>query len=323
MSILVIGGAGYIGSHCCKLLHEKNIPHVVLDDLSTGYKKNVKWGTFYQGDLGDKTLLRQIFETENITAVMHFAAFANVGESVTSPSKYYSNNVMKVVALLDQMVESEIYSFIFSSTCATYGVPQTDFLDETHSQLPINPYGKSKLMVEHILEDYDRAYNLKSISFRYFNAAGASPDGDLGEEHSPETHLIPLVLQTALKKRDKITVFGNDYSTPDGTCIRDYIHVNDLSEAHILGLQYLETEQKSDQFNLGNGKGFSVEEIITISEKVSKRQIPVEYGERREGDPPRLVGDATKAKRVLYWKPEFTSIESIIESAWHFHAKDN
>jgi UDP-glucose 4-epimerase len=321
MKILVIGGAGYIGSHCCKLLAKQGIKHAVLDDFSTGFEKNVRWGKLYKGDLGDRTLLRNVFEQENITAVMHFAAFANVGESVTEPAKYYRNNVIKVINLLDQMVESNVLKFIFSSTCATYGVPQQEFIDEVHPQNPINPYGKSKLMVEQILDDYDRAYNLKSICFRYFNAAGASLDGDIGEEHKPETHLIPLVLQTALGQRASISIFGNDYPTPDGTCIRDYIHVDDLSKAHILGLNFLEHRNQSEQFNLGNGEGFSVDEIIKECETITKKQISKTYVERREGDPPRLVGNAKKANSLLGWQPTYTDIKSIISSAWNFHKK--
>lgn len=323
MSVLVIGGAGYIGSHCCKLLKEKKIAHVVLDDLSTGYEKNVKWGRFYKGDLADKALLHEIFSKEKIKTVMHFAAFASVEESVSNPSKYYKNNVLKVIDLLDQMIQSNIKNFIFSSTCATYGKPLEDYLDETHPQKPINPYGRTKFFVEKILEDYDRAYGLKSLSFRYFNAAGADPDGEIGEEHLPETHLIPLVLEVALGKRDRITIFGSDYDTKDGSCIRDYIHVNDLSEAHILGIKYLEENKQSDCFNLGNGQGFSVKEIIEISEKVSAKKINRNFGKRREGDPSRLVGNAKKANTLLGWNIKYQSIEDIIRSAWNFHSKNN
>lgn len=321
MTILVIGGAGYIGSHCCKLLSRKKINHVVLDDLSTGYKKNVKWGKFYEGDLSDKKLLKKIFSDENIDLVMHFAAFANVAESVLEPSKYYHNNFAKVINLLDQMVESGVMKFIFSSTCATYGVPKEEYLTELHPQIPINPYGKTKLMVEELLKDYDRAYGLKSVSFRYFNAAGADPDSEIGEEHEPETHLIPLVLQTAQGEKEQITIFGDDYPTKDGTCIRDYIHVNDLSYAHILGIDFLAEKKKSEQFNLGNGNGFSVLEVINIAREVTGKEINFVKGKRREGDPARLVGKADKAETLLAWKPKFKDLKSIIQSAWDFEKK--
>lgn len=319
MSILIIGGAGYIGSHCNKILSIKGFKTVVLDDFSTGHKDAVKWGTLFEGDLGNRDLLKEIFRKHKISCVMHFAAFAYVGESVTNPSKYYHNNTAKVLNLLDEMVESGIKKFIFSSTCATYGVPRVDLIDETHSQNPINPYGMSKLMVEKILEDYDRAYDLKSVCFRYFNAAGCDPDIEIGERHDPETHLIPLVLDVAIGKRESITIFGTDYETPDGTCIRDYIHVNDLSEAHILGIKFIEETNTSNRFNLGNGQGFSVKEIIDECVKVTGKSIKQEYGERRDGDPPKLVGNATKAKQMLNWNPKFSQISDIIETAWNFH----
>jgi len=319
MAILIIGGAGYIGSHCNKLLHKKGFETIVLDDLSTGHKSSVKWGTFYKGDLGDRLLLKEIFTKHDVSCVMHFAAFAYVGESVTNPSKYYHNNTAKVLNLLDQMVESGVNNFIFSSTCATYGVPKTERINENHSQNPINPYGMSKFMVEKILEDYDYAYGLKSVCFRYFNAAGSDPECEVGECHDPETHLIPLVLDVAMGKRECITIFGDDYDTPDGTCIRDYIHVNDLSEAHILGINFLKSEKRSERFNLGNGQGFSVKEIIDACEQVTACNINCKIGERRKGDPPMLVGDAHKAKDQLQWEPMFRNIKTIIETAWGFH----
>jgi UDP-glucose 4-epimerase len=323
MSVLVIGGAGYIGAHCCKLLSSNNIRHVVLDDLSTGFEKNVKWGRFYKGDLADKELLKKIFISEKIETVMHFAALSIVGESVKNPSKYYNNNVNKVISLLDQMVESRINNFIFSSTCATYGVPQEEFLSESHIQKPINPYGKSKLMVEKILEDYDKAYGLKSVSFRYFNAAGADPKSEIGEEHQPETHLIPLVLKVAQGELKELSVFGDDYPTPDGTCIRDYIHVNDLSDAHIRGIDFLKREKRSEQFNLGNGNGFSVKEIIDISEKITTKKISYKISDRREGDPAKLIGNAGKAKKILDWNPKYSNIQEIIQTAWDFLIERN
>jgi UDP-glucose 4-epimerase len=265
--------------------------------------------------------LEEIFSKHPVEAVMHFSAYCYVGESVTNPAKYYQNNVVATLTLLKSMVKSGIKNFIFSSSCATYGNPLQIPIPEDHSQNPINPYGATKLMVERILQDFDRAYNLKSIVFRYFNAAGADPEAEIGEWHEPETHLIPLVLDAAIGHRDSVRIFGQDYPTPDGTCIRDYIHVNDLADAHIRGLIFLQTHQKSEAFNLGNGLGFSVKEVIQTAEKVTGRKVKVIEAERRPGDPPTLVGSSAKAARLLDWKPRFPGIEIVTETAWRWHQK--
>ena len=319
-NILVIGGAGYIGSHCCKMLKAAGKNPIVLDNLSRGNEKNLRFGTHYIGDLSDKALLKKIFEKENIDAVMHFAAYAYVGESVKHPAMYYENNVIKTIQLLDAMVENDVKNIIFSSTCASYGHPQAEIIDELHPQLPINPYGQSKLMIEKVIKDYHHAYDLNYVIFRYFNAAGCDPDGEVGEDHDPETHLIPLILEAAMDPNRSITVFGTDYDSPDGTCIRDYIHVNDISEAHIRGLDLLKNDQ-SDIFNLGNGSGFSVKQIIDVAKKVTEKPINVIYGERREGDPAKLVGSNVKANKLLNWKPKFDNIEAIVQTAWNYIVK--
>ena len=316
-NILIIGGAGYIGSHTVNLLKKSGYNPIIYDNLSKGYKDvaeilNVK---FIKGDLGDRKKLKEVFEAEDITAVMHFAAFIEVGESVQKPAKYYENNVVKVTKLLDQMVESGVKNFIFSSTAATFGEPVKDKIDETHQQLPINPYGKSKLMVEKILEDYDAAYGLKSVVLRYFNASGSDKDGIIGESHIPETHLIPLILQAASGKRDSIKIFGDDYSTKDGTCIRDFVHVYDLAKAHILGMEKMLKENKSLNYNLGSGEGFSVKEVIEKVKEVTGKDFKVETVEKRAGDPAVLVANSEKAKKELGWSPEY-SLEEIIKSAW-------
>ena len=260
--ILIVGGAGYIGSHLNKEISKKGIKTVIFDNLSYGHRDFVKWGTFEKGDLGNIEDIRSVFRKYPIEAVMHFAAFTYVGESVEDPQKYYLNNVKNTLNLLQVMLEENVKYFVFSSTCATYGNPVEIPITENHPQNPINPYGKGKLIVETVLKDYSDAYGLKYASLRYFNAAGADPDGDVGELHDPETHLIPLILDVAAGKREDIKIFGTDYDTPDGTCIRDYIHVTDLAEAHILALEYLQNGGKSDFFNLGNGNGFSVKEVI-------------------------------------------------------------
>jgi UDP-glucose 4-epimerase len=252
---------------------------------------------------------------------MHFAAYAYVGESVSHPAKYYRNNVVGTLTLLEAMCDAGIKNFVFSSTCATYGVPEQIPVVENQRQQPINPYGMTKLMVEHILDDFDHAYGLKSVRFRYFNAAGADPEGRLGEDHSPETHLLPLVLLTAMGKRESISVFGTDYDTPDGTCIRDYIHVTDLAQAHVLGLEYLLKGGKTDVFNLGNGQGFSIREVIEAARVVTGRPIAVTLADRRPGDPPVLVGSGEKAQRVLGWQPEYADLKTILAHAWQWHQK--
>ena len=322
-TILVTGGAGYIGSHAVKALQQVGYKIVILDNLVYGHRDiaEILGVELIIGDTNDRALLDQLFSDRQIVAVMHFAAYAYVGESVTQPDKYYRNNVVGTLSLLEAMVTANIKNFVFSSTCATYGVPQQIPITEDHPQSPINPYGATKLMVERILQDFDVAYGLKSVIFRYFNAAGADPEGAIGEDHHPETHLIPLVLQTALGKREAITVYGTDYPTADGTCIRDYIHVNDLADAHVLGLQYLLEGNQSEIFNLGNGNGFSVKEVIDAAKRITGKPINVIFGDRRAGDPPALVGSAAKAQSILHWKPKYADINLILQHAWQWHQK--
>ncbi|MBD2543711.1 MULTISPECIES: UDP-glucose 4-epimerase GalE [Planktothricoides] len=322
--ILVTGGAGYIGSHAVLALKQAGYDVLILDNLVYGHQEIVEevlQVPLVVGDTCDRPLLDRIFSTHDIAAVMHFAAYAYVGESVTEPAKYYHNNVVGTLTLLEAMVAANVKKFVFSSTCATYGIPHRIPLTEDHPQNPINPYGATKLMVERILQDFDPAYDFKSVSFRYFNAAGADPNGQLGEDHNPETHLIPLVLQTALGKRDSIGIFGTDYETADGTCIRDYIHVNDLASAHILGLEYLINGGNTDFFNLGNGGGFSVREVILQAEKITGKKIKVVESDRRPGDPPVLVGSSEKAKTILGWSPQYSDLKDIIAHAWQWHQK--
>jgi UDP-glucose 4-epimerase len=283
--------------------------------------ENVLRAKLIVGDISDRALLDQIFATYEIAAVMHFAAYAYVGESVSLPAKYYRNNAFGTLTLLEAMLAASVKKIVFSSTCATYGVPKLVPILEDHPQHPINPYGISKLMVENMLADFDRAYGLKSVIFRYFNAAGADPAGRLGEDHTPETHLIPLVLQAALGKQEAISIFGTDYPTSDGTCVRDYIHVSDLAQAHVLGLEYLLDGGQTNTFNLGNGQGFSVREIVNTAKLVTQQEIPYIEAERRIGDPPVLVGSAEKAKRILNWHPQYPELEKIILHAWQWHKK--
>ncbi|SDP21436.1 UDP-glucose 4-epimerase GalE [Desulforhopalus singaporensis] len=316
---LIVGGAGYIGSHMCKYLHSKGHTPVVLDNLSYGHRQAVKWGPFYQGGLADKELLSVIFGSHDIQAVMHFAAFCYVGESVTDPLKYYRNNVSAPLDLLESMIEHRVLKFIFSSTCATYGEPTSLPIDESHPQNPINPYGRTKLMMENILDDFDAAYGLKSVCLRYFNAAGADPEGELGEDHNPETHLIPLVIRSALDKARKLTVFGDDYPTKDGTCVRDYIHIMDLAQAHYLAMQHLLDGGDSRKYNLGNGNGHSILDVINTVAKAGGVKIDFAYADRRAGDPAALVGSSDKAMNELGWKPEYDDLETIIDTAWNWH----
>jgi len=316
--ILVTGGAGYIGSHCVVDLTRTGYDCVVLDNLSYGHEEALRTKNFCKVDLSDIEEVKKVFQKYPIEAVIHFAAFAYVGESVTNPQKYYYNNVVNTLNLLNAMLENNVKKIVFSSTCATYGNPQYAPIDEKHPQSPINPYGMTKLMIEKILQDYDRAYGLKYIALRYFNASGADNAENIGESHDPETHLIPLVIQAALGKRENIKVFGSDYDTPDGTCVRDYIHVNDLASAHRLALEKLTNGAESDFYNLGIGKGYSVKEIIDVSEKVSGKQITREYADRREGDPPVLVADNKKARTLLDWNPKFTEINDIIQTAYNW-----
>ncbi|MDO5088990.1 MAG: UDP-glucose 4-epimerase GalE [Leptotrichiaceae bacterium] len=317
MNILVIGGAGYIGSHTVNLLKKNGYNPIIYDNLSKGYEDvaEILDAKIIKGDLGDREKLKQVFEKEKINAVMHFAAFIEVGESVLKPSEYYDNNVVKVIKLLDQMTESGVKYFIFSSTAATFGEPQKEKIDETHIQLPINPYGKTKLAVEKILEDYDTAYGLKSTVLRYFNASGSDGDGLIGESHIPETHLIPLILHAASGKRESIKIFGNDYNTKDGTCVRDFVHVYDLAKAHILGMEKMFRENRSLNYNLGSGEGYTVKEVIEKVREVTGKDFKVEEVEKRAGDPAILVADSTKAEKELGWKPEY-NLEEIIKSAW-------
>jgi UDP-glucose 4-epimerase len=320
--ILITGGAGYIGSHANKILNKRGHETVVYDNLSRGHREFVKWGHFVEGDLADKDRLRFCFETYKISAVMHYGAFCYVGESVTHPSEYYRNNVANTLNLLEVMVEYGVKYFIFSSSCSTYGNPLQIPMTEDHPQQPINPYGKSKLMIEQILRDYDKAYGIRNVFLRYFNAAGADPEGEIGEWHEPETHLIPLALQVAARQREHIHIYGTDYETPDGTCIRDYIHINDLAEGHLLALKYLQNGAPSDSFNLGNGSGFSVKEVIDAARRVTGKYIKVVTAERREGDPPILVGSSDKARKILNWLPQYQNIDDIIKTAWIWQAKE-
>ncbi len=318
MKILVVGGAGYIGSHMVKWLGQHGCAVTTLDDLSSGHREAVLYGEWVQGNCGDRALLDQVLAAGRFDAVMHFASFIQVGESVQQPDKYYHNNVVNTLTLLDAMRAHGVSRFIFSSTAATFGEPQYTPIDERHPQQPLNPYGRSKLMVEQLLADYDQAYGFKSVCLRYFNAAGADPDGQLGERHDPETHLIPLVLQAASGRRRQISVFGNDYPTVDGTCIRDYIHIQDLCAAHWLALNSLLQAGPSQAYNLGNGSGFSVNEVIETARQVTGQPIAVDYQPRRPGDPARLVADASLARSQLGWQPQFSQLSTIIEHAWQW-----
>ena len=320
--ILITGGAGYIGSHAVKALEERGFQTIVLDSLVYGHRDLIETNLkakLVAGDINDRAFLDRLFSTTKIDAVMHFAAFAYVGESVTDPAKYYRNNVVGTLTLLDAMREHGVTNFVFSSTCATYGNPQSIPITEDHPQQPINPYGAGKLAIERVLQDYDPAYGLKSVIFRYFNAAGADPDGLFGEDHNPETHLIPLILQAAAGKRASISVFGTDYDTPDGTCIRDYIHVTDLAQAHVLGLEYLLEHQTSQIFNLGNGNGFSVKEVVDTARQVTGKEIAIEECPRRVGDPAVLIGSSTKARQMLGWEPKYADLNAIVKHAWNWH----
>lgn len=318
MAILVAGGAGYIGSHTVKLLSRRGYDIIVYDNLSKGYKDFAKWGTFIKGDISDSSKLKEIFTNYKIDAVMHFCAFIEVGESVSNPQKYYHNNLVNTIKLLDTMLEFNIKNFIFSSTAAIFGNPVNIPIQENDPKNPINPYGKTKLYVENVLEDYEIAYGLKSICFRYFNAAGADPECEIGEAHNPESHLIPLILDAAIGKRENVKIFGTDYPTKDGTCIRDYIHVNDLAQAHILGLEYLLSEKKSENFNLGSGEGYSVREIIKNVKNITGKEFKVIETDRRPGDPPILIANSKKAQKILGWETKF-SLQEIIKTAWEWH----
>ena len=316
--ILVTGGAGYIGSHACKALGAAGYDPVTLDNLIYGHEWAVRWGPLEQVDICDAARLDAIMTAYRPVAVMHFAAFAYVGESVADPAKYYANNVTGALTLLDAMRRHGVGRIVFSSTCATYGVPQQVPIPEVHPQAPINPYGRSKLMIEWVLRDYCAAYDMRAVALRYFNAAGADADAEIGEDHDPETHLIPLVLDAAAGKRPAITVLGDDYPTQDGTCIRDYIHVTDLADAHVKALNALDARPGFQAFNLGNGAGYSVKQVIDTARRVTGREIPVRIGPRRPGDPPVLVGDAGAAKAKLGWQPQYSRLDDIIDSAWRW-----
>ena len=320
MKVLLIGGAGYIGSHMVKLLYRMGCAVTTLDDLSSGHRDAVLYGDFVQGNFGDRAMLNAVF-SRRFDAVMHFASFIQVGESVQQPDKYYRNNFTYTLGLLDAMRAHGVNKFIFSSTAATFGEPQYIPIDEQHPQQPINPYGRSKLMVEEALADYDRAFGLKSVCLRYFNAAGADPEGQLGERHDPETHLIPLVLQAASGRLPRISIFGRDYETPDGTCIRDYVHIQDLCSAHWLALESLMHGAGSQYYNLGNGNGFSVQEVIDTATQVTDCKISVVNAPRREGDPARLVADATLARKILGWQPQYADLATIVEHAWKWETR--
>lgn len=317
--ILIVGGAGYIGSHINKELTKQGYKTVVFDNLSSGKKELVKWGEFFQGDLGKIEDIRKVFEKYPIEAVLHFAAFKAVGESVVDPQKYYLNNVSNTLNLFKVMRENKVNKFIFSSSAAVYGEPKYMPIDEKHPQSPINPYGETKLITEHIMRDYSTAYDFRYVSLRYFNACGADLDGETGEWQGSSSNLIPLVLDAAIGAREEIGIFGTDYPTFDGTCIRDYIHVTDLAQAHVLALKYLMDGGVSDCFNLGNGKGFSVKEVVEMAKKVTGIDFKVTEKDRRAGDPPELIADATKAKNVLKWQPKYFDLETIVKSAWNWH----
>ena len=318
-AVLVTGGAGYIGSHACKALSRAGYLPIAYDNLVYGHDWAVKWGPLERGDILDRARLDEVMTKYKPSAVMHFAAFAYVGESVTDPGKYYRNNVAGSLTLIEAVRDHGIGRFVFSSSCATYGIPDRLPIAEETQQCPINPYGASKLFVERMLADFDAAHGLRSIALRYFNAAGADPENGIGEDHDPETHLIPLVLDAASGRRETITIFGADYDTPDGTCVRDYVHVTDIAVAHVKALKALEGGAPSGAYNLGNGRGFSVQEVITAAEMVTGLRVPVVRGNRRAGDPAVLVSNALKAKQHLGWRPQIAELDETIQTAWAWH----
>lgn len=319
MHVLVCGGAGYIGSHMARWLHARGIGVTVLDNLSTGHREAVQWGEFIKADLLEPASLEDALTGRRFDAVMHFCARSLVGESVGEPYRYYANNVAGTLNLLAAMRRHDINRLVFSSTAAVFGDPVHDFVDEDHPTKPINPYGASKLMVERILSDAASAYGLRSVALRYFNAAGASEDGSIGEAHEPESHLIPNILRSLLGEGGDLKVFGDDYPTPDGTCIRDYVHVDDLAQAHHLALELMERKGGAHVFNLGNGTGFSVKEVIEAAGRVTGCEVRYDICPRRQGDPSRLVASSDKARRVLGWQPRYTAMDPIIDSAWRWH----
>ena len=320
-SVLVTGGAGYIGSHACKALARAGYRPVVFDNISRGHREAVRWGPLVEGDIADRSRLAAALDEHQISAVMHFAAYAYVRESVSDPAKYYRNNLGGTLSLLEAMREAAVDKLVFSSTCATYGTPDGIPIRETAPQLPVNPYGETKLAIERALHWYGRAYGLRSVSLRYFNAAGADPDGEIGELHAPETHLVPLVLQTALGERSHIEVYGTDYPTSDGTAIRDYIHVQDLAEGHLRALEYLLTGGETAAVNLGTGTGHSVREVVRVAEAISGRGISCRDAPRRAGDPPVLVADPSLAAELLGWRAVVSDLETIVRTALEWHAR--
>ncbi|MEE6726887.1 UDP-glucose 4-epimerase GalE [Pediococcus acidilactici] len=319
MSILVVGGAGYIGSHMVKRLIEQGQEVVVVDNLSTGHRKAVdEKARFYEGDIRNHVFLKGVFDRENIDTVVHFAAFSIVPESMEKPLKYFDNNTAGMVELLEEMRDHDVKRIIFSSTAATYGVPEKSPIEENDRQAPINPYGESKLMMEKIIRWADQAYGIKFVALRYFNVAGAYPDGSIGEDHGPETHLTPIILQVAAGQRDQLKIFGDDYNTPDGTNVRDYVHVLDLVDAHILAINYLKAGNDSDVFNLGSSTGFSVKQMVEAAREVTGEPIPAEIAERRPGDPDSLIAASQKARDVLQWQPQYDDVKEIIQTAWNW-----
>lgn len=320
-AVLVAGGAGYIGSHTCKVLAQAGYTPVTFDNLVYGHKDAVKWGPFVEGDLGDRAAIDAVIRDHDIQAVVHFAAFTYVGESMENPGMYFQNNVTNTVNLLESMRDNDVKNIVFSSTCATYGMPEYVPIDEKHPQNPINTYGDTKLIIEKALHWFGVAHDIRSAALRYFNASGADADCEIGEQHDPETHLIPLIIEAAQGRRATIDIYGTDYPTPDGTAIRDYIHVTDLADAHVRALEHLFNGGDSIAINLGTGQGYSVREVIDAVAKCSGIEIPTREVERRAGDPPELVADARKAFEVLQWKPACSSLDQIVETAWNWHQK--
>lgn len=317
--ILVTGGAGYIGSHACKALRDAGFLPVAFDNLATGWRDAVKFGPFEQGDLLDRAHLDTVFAKHQPVAVMHFAAFSQVGESVEDPGTYWRNNVDGALNLIEAMVAAGCLSMVFSSTCATYGDQDNVVLDEDSMQQPVNAYGASKLAIEHMLRNFEVSHGVRHVIFRYFNVAGADPEAEVGEFHRPETHLLPLMFDAIAGKRDALTIFGTDYETPDGTCIRDYVHVCDLVDAHVLGLHWLAAEKPSRVFNLGTGTGFSVREVVDYSREVTNREVPIREGARRSGDCTKLVSGSVRAKEELGWRPDRSDLRRMISDAWRWH----